>query len=278
MGLFSWLGDDKQTTITQEEIKKESDFSSFKDVTDYIYDKSGIVDLDKRALTASSLQQYAVSEGVYTTKEFIDAMQNKDNFYQDIINIATVNETFFMRELKELEWLVSYIKELDRPLKILSMPCSSGEEIYSILLLLKIENFDINKLDIRGYDINSQAIEKAKNARYNEHSLHKIDTDIKDKYFTSIDKSSYLIDSSIKIIPKFMQQNIFELIDQKNIYDIILSRNMFIYFDEKKRELATNIIANLLKSDGIYIKGHADHISQNQSLEKIKYGIYKKLN
>ena len=155
MGLFSWLGDDKQTTITQEEIKKESDFSSFKDVTDYIYDKSGIVDLDKRALTASSLQQYAVSEGVYTTKEFIDAMQNKDNFYQDIINIATVNETFFMRELKELEWLVSYIKELDRPLKILSMPCSSGEEIYSILLLLKIENFDINKLDIRGYDINS---------------------------------------------------------------------------------------------------------------------------
>jgi chemotaxis methyl-accepting protein methylase len=60
-------------------------------------------------------------------------------------------------------------------------------------------------------------------------------------------------------------------------YDIILSRNMFIYFDAKRRERATDIIVNLLKKDGIFIKGHADNISEHKNLKYLEFGIYNKL-
>ncbi len=275
MGFFGWLN--KQEEIVEEVcVKRDADFSNFKIVTDYIYEQSGITDLDKRALTSSRAQQYAVSEDIYTTNEFLSQMKSDNNFYQEVINIATVNETFFLREIKELEWLVRHIKEQNRLLKILSMPCSSGEEIYSILLMLSKDGVDINRINITGYDINSHAILHAKSGEYDEHSLHKIDIQIRDQYFNALD-GHFQISDTFREQPTFEQRNIFDLANVREKYDIVLSRNMFIYFDDKKREIALDIIVNLLKSDGIYIKGHADHIKQHQNLENIEYGIYKKV-
>jgi len=277
MGLFDWLNK-KEDEISQDlPLKKDINFASFKDVTDYIYKLSGIIDLDKRALTSSRLQQYAVSEDVYSTEEFLVKMKNCKIFEQEVINIATVNETFFMRELKELEWLVEYVKNSNKKLKILSMPSSSGEEIYSILLLMLQNNIELNRVEINGYDINSNAVTNAQQAEYDEHSLHKIDANIRDKYFEKNEENHYQLYSKIRNHAYFEQKNIFDLEGcEKNMYDIVLSRNMFIYFDANKREQALNIICDLLKNGGIYIKGHADHIHIDHKLEKIEYGIYKK--
>ncbi|MEA1891404.1 MAG: CheR family methyltransferase [Campylobacterota bacterium] len=275
MGFFDWLS--KEEEIVEEIcIEKKSNFSNFKKVTDFIYEESGITDLDKRALTSSRAQQHAISKDVYTTDDFLSKMKSDREFYQDIINIATVNETFFLREVKELEWLVRYIKEENRPLSILSMPSSSGEEIYSILLMLSDEGFDIDMLEIRGYDINSYAVACAKSGEYDEHSLHKIDGQRRAKYFSAF-KEHFQISAEFRNRSIFEQKNIFDLANQTAKYDIILSRNMFIYFDDKKREIALNIITNMLKTNGIYIKGHADHIKKHPKLESVEYGIYKKI-
>jgi chemotaxis protein methyltransferase CheR len=275
MGFFDWLNKDEEV---QDDgyIQKEADFSDFKKVTNFIYEQSGITDLDKRALTSSRVQQYAMSQDIYTTDDFLNKMKTDRDFYQEIINIATVNETFFLRELKELEWLVEYIKKENRVIKILSMPSSSGEEIYSILLMLSTSGFDIDKINIVGYDINSHAISQAISGEYDEHSLHKIDMQMRDKYFDSV-QNHFQIISSLRAKPEFVQKNIFDLVDEREKYDIVLSRNMFIYFDDEKRALALDIIVNLLKPNGIYIKGHADYIKGHQKLENIEYGIYKKV-
>lgn len=274
MGLFSLFSTKK---VVQEEkiISKEADFSSFKMVTDYIYEKSGITDLDTRALTASRMQNYAQEEGVLTSKEFFHKMQENQTFFQEVINIATVNETFFMREVKELEWLVSYIEKSPKKLKILSMPSSSGEEIYSILIMLSEQGVSLERLEFHGYDINTYAIKNAQDGRYEEHSLHKLDTNLRSKYFTQKEQV-YTINPSIQRYVTFKQENIFELDIKKEKYDVVLSRNMFIYFNDEKRALALDIIVNLLVSDGVYIKGHADSIKGHINLEKIDYGIYKK--
>jgi len=279
MGFFNIFKSKKQKIKeTKEKIQKDIkvDFSNFKKITDYIYKKSGIVDLDKRALTASRLQQYAKTQEVYNTDEFLNKMQNNIDFYQEILNIATVNETFFLREIKELQWLIEYIKRSNTKLNILSMPSSSGEEIYSILLMMLTNNISLDKVTIRGYDINSQAIQAAQNGIYDEHSLHKIDPETKNKYFQKTDEGSYEISNTIKQHTQFLQKNIFDLKNSSEKYDIILSRNMFIYFDESKRKEATFIIINMLKQNGIFIKGHADNIYEDEKLEKISFGIYKK--
>lgn len=276
MVFFNWLNKKSDSESRELDITRESDFSNFKKVTDFIYEKSGITDLDKRALTSSRTQQYAIDEGIYTTDEFLSKMNNDHQFYQEIINIVTVNETFFLRELKELEWLVAYIKSSTKHFKILSMPSSSGEEIYSILLLLCEAGVDISRIEISGYDINSDAIAEAQRGEYDGHSLHKIDNQTKHKYFNEVD-NYYQVIASLREKPKFEQINIFDLHNEKNKYDIVLSRNMFIYFDNEKREKALSIIVNLLKTDGIYIKGHADHIQKHPNLDSIEYGIYKKV-
>ena len=155
MGLFNFFKKAKKEEPQEEKVlKREEDFSSFKRVTEYLYDKSGIADLDKRTLTSIQLQQRAIEHNIFTTDEFLYALQKDTNFYQEVLNIATVNETFFFRELKELEWLVEYIKKEQRGMKILSLPCSSGEEIYSILIMLESAGVDLNTIDITGYDIN----------------------------------------------------------------------------------------------------------------------------
>lgn len=276
MGFFNWLGKKEEEQIEEICVEKKADFSSFNKVTDFIYEQSGIIDLDKRALTSSRLQQYAISENIYTTDEFLLSMKNREEFYQEVINIATVNETFFYRELKELEWLVKYIKSTNRSFKILSMPSSSGEEVYSILILLSEAGVDLSRIDISGYDINSEAVKNALVGEYDEHSLHKLDTKVRDKYFKKNSDNHYEIDLQIKRHTNFSQNNIFSLKSKKSEFDIVLSRNMFIYFDDEKRELALNIIVNLLKRDGVYVKGHADHIKGHQELESISFGIYKK--
>jgi len=276
MGMFDWLGKKEIEEVQEVCIKRDADFSNFKKVTDYIYEKSGIIDLDKRALTASRLQQYAISEDIYTTQDFYDAMIKRDDFYQESINIATVNETFFLRELKELNWLVEYIKNANTNFKILSMPSSSGEEVYSILILLSEVGVDLNKIEINGFDINSDAVKNSMRGEYDEHSLHKLDTKIRDKYFRRNEEGHYEISSHIKSHANFFQNNIFNLDSKSSKYDIVLSRNMFIYFDDEKRKEALNIIINLLKQNGIYIKGHADHIKPSSELKSIAFGIYEK--
>jgi chemotaxis protein methyltransferase CheR len=278
MGLFNLFKKDKKDAREIENQHSNlEDFSSFTKVTDYIYQTSGITELDKRALSTSRLQQHAISKGIFKTSEVLDKMKSDNDFYQEMINIATVNETFFFREKKELEWLVNYIKQSDRELKILSLPSSSGEEAYSILLMMLENDIDINKVDIVGYDINSEMVQKAKNALYDMHSLHKLESKTVKNHFDIIDDKFYEISHLLKKRVHFFVKNIFDLRDEKEIYDVVICRNLFIYFDDEKRKEATDIIISLLKSDGIYIKGHADHIQSRDDLKKVGYGIYKKV-
>jgi len=276
MGLFAWFNEKDETQTQEICVERETDFSGFKEVTDYLYEKSGIIDLEKRALTASRLQQYAISQDVYSSQSLIQKMQNNPSFYQQIINIATVNETFFMREVKELEWLINYVKDSSKTFKILSMPCSSGEEIYSILLMMQENGVDFNRVEITGHDINSDAIARAVEGEYDEHSLHKINQKTRERHFTKNQNNHYEISSEIKRLPTFSQMNVFDLAGTTNEYDVILSRNMFIYFDETKRKKATEIIADALKPDGIYLKGHADQIYKHPNLKNVAFGVYKK--
>ena len=121
-------------TIEKEEEKEniilQKNFKNFNLVTEYIYQKSGITDLEKRALVSSRLTDFAMKYQINTTDSFIEKMQIDNEFYQNVVNIVTVNETYFFREKEELDFLTQYITKEFRSINILSMPSSSGEEVY----------------------------------------------------------------------------------------------------------------------------------------------------
>ena len=145
------------------------------------------------------------------------------------------------------------------------------------MILLHLNGVDISKVQITGYDINSYAIKNALNGVYDQKSLHKVNESIKTQYFTLDGMGYYHIKDFIKNNTHFIQKNIFEISSESDKYDVVLSRNMFIYFNDEKRVQALNIIIDLLKNNGIYIKGHADNIKINHSLKNIQFGVYQKI-
>ena len=112
--------------------------------------------------------------------------------FQELMNAVTVNETYFFRENDQFEVLADKIlpeihesMPKNRPIRILSSPCSTGEEPYSMILHIVEEGDIVQKRDIEvvGIDIDSTVIQKAKKAKYTERSVHAIPKKILSKWF-----------------------------------------------------------------------------------------------
>ncbi len=204
--------------------------------------------------------------------------QRNSRLLERVIDVITVNETYFFREAYQFDTLVNYIiPELDkiRPktesINILSAPCSTGEEVYSIAIYLMEEGNFIKKRDflLLGIDIDKQAIEKAKVGLYSERSVHKLPKEIIDKYF--IKKGNlYQIRDILRNAVNFKVVNVLDKYEMKRLgkFDVIFSRNMLIYFDEHNRKEAINNFYNILKTNGYLFLGHAEKVPDDFKLFK----------
>ncbi len=198
--------------------------------------------------------------------------------FQKLINIVTNNDTYFYREKDQFEVLVKHLlpsisKTLSshEPIRILCAPCSSGEEAYSILLYI-LENSSIVKeraFEIVAIDIDSDIIQKAKVASYTQSSIRNLPEDIVAKYFT-YDGYYYHLNKSIKDQISFKVLNVYDRSNMLNLgkFDIIFSRNMFIYFDEISRKEVAYTFYEILNKGGFVVLGDAEQMSRVVSIYK----------
>ncbi len=187
---------------------------------------------------------------------------------QKIVNAVTINETYFWREYEQFEILVRDVlpkivqKNKQAPhIRILSLPSSSGEELYSIMMAIveQKELFDRANFEMVGVDLDSVMIAKAKAGIYAERSLMRLPKALKDRYFQKVG-NRYVIDQKFRHFAKFLQGNLFdsEFIDKLGKFDIIFCRNMLIYFNQEDKKRAFMILYELLKEGGYLFLGHAD--------------------
>lgn len=251
---------------------------SFDLLIDRVSKELGISDLGSRALVKNALKMLAQEYAITTQEEFIQQYEDDGELHQKVINALTVNETYFLRERGSLDWLVRYIEHSSVSLNILSAPCSNGAEVYSILMLLASKDRALLKrVKIVGIDVNSEALAVAKEAIYSKRALHYVDDTMRQSFFEPIN-DHYRLKCSDEIDIGFYQENIFELDTTKyGTFDVILSRNLFIYFDDATRKRALLTLYGLLRSDGILILGHADFVKTDGLFEKIQGSIYKKI-
>jgi chemotaxis protein methyltransferase CheR len=198
---------------------------------------------------------------------------------QDLINAVTVNETYFWRENEQFkilaqEILPRYIEKealaFAPTVRILVSPCSTGEEVYSIMFaILEVPDL-IEKINIEivGIDIDSHVIQKAQQGLYSKRSVEKLPAHMRQKYFTQVG-AYYKIDESFCKAATFMQANIFDtsLVNKLGSFDILFSRNMLIYFSIADKQRAFETFYKLLKPQGYLFLGHAD---ANQ-IDKMKF-------
>lgn len=258
---------------------------NFSKMSEFIYRKSGIfleedkhydklakyIDARCKILSFDSFRKY------FFRLRFEDS--NGDEF-QELINAITVNETYFFREKEQFEVLVkSILPELHksvpntRPLRILSSPCSTGEEPYSIALHIVEEGRIVNERDIEivGIDIDSTVIQKAQAAKYSERSIHAIPKNILAKWFKK--KSlSYDLSEELSEAVDFKVVNVFDKAQMRKLgkFDVIFSRNMLIYFDDASRKEVAMTFYDMLNPGGYVLLGHAEYMSRIVSVFNAK--------
>ena len=207
------------------------------------------------------------TSGVKGERDYLRRIQRDKEEFDELVEEVVVPETWFFRNVFPFEALSSYLPGLkengpvDRgtELKILSLPCSTGEEPYSIAMVLMEKDLSIGKFSIDACDVSQRAIRKARRGIYGQHSFREEYRGLRDKYFQRT-RAGYVLDASVKKKVSFTRTNIIadELDHMRAKYDVIFCRNLLIYFDRPTQARVLKKLHRMLKPGGILCVGHAE--------------------
>jgi chemotaxis protein methyltransferase CheR len=180
----------------------------------------------------------------------------------------TVTETYFFRNRVQLEAFVHAISGRTaattgrRSLRILSAGCASGEEPYSLAMLLReaLSDYDAWEISIRALDVNREMLAKAKSGRYSEWSLRETPSDLRERYFRASGKE-YVLDSRVTTAVAFEEANLADFANGLGLLetlDVVFCRNVLMYFTPDAMRETVARIARCLVPGGLLFLGHAE--------------------
>ena len=261
----------------------------FNKLSNFIYQELGIKMPEvKRVMLESRLHRRLKELNVNTFEEYCIIVFNKKGSNSEIvhmIDVVTTNKTDFFREPAHFDYLKSVIlpQFTRRPLKIWSSACSSGEEPYTLAMVLQeaVENNQLYDYNILASDISTRMLKTGLDAIYPLQRLEGIPLNIIKKNFL---KSKDPLNKTARIIPElrnkvtFIRLNLMEdLSEVKDMFDVIFCRNVLIYFDRQTQEKVINKLCGKLKNDGYFFLGHSESITgMNVSLVNQQPTIFKK--
>lgn len=211
--------------------------------------------------------------------EYIDIIKNDRDKYEEFINYLTINVSEFWRNPGQWEVLENLVipELLKRDnLKIWSAACSTGDEPYSLAMLLN-KYIPLSKVRIFGTDIDKQVLQIAKTGIYSLKSLKGLPIGYLKKYFTEIDKDTYEINEEIKRCVVFKEHNLL-----KDPYpvgcDMIVCRNVLIYFTEEAKDKVFSGFGKVLNRNSFLFLGSSEQIlnPSDYDLIPISSFFYKK--
>jgi chemotaxis protein methyltransferase WspC len=197
--------------------------------------------------------------------DYFFLLQTSPEELEELIETVIVPETWFFRDREPFVLLKEYIKKewmpnnIGKVLRVLSIPCSTGEEPYSIAISLMECGLTSKNFIINGVDISKKSLEKARDGIYGDKSFRGDFGDLKQKYFTPFGKK-YQLEEGIKQSVNFIHGNLLDRSFQLNQvpYHIIFCRNVLIYFDQAAREQTIQLLDRLLENNGLFFVGHSE--------------------
>jgi len=250
------------TTPPIAKAKPVEHFTDIEPFINYFREETGIDFANKKAIVTNKLIIFCRSHEIYDFDTCLWEVKKNETLKQELIDTFAVNETYFFREIKQIKEVIQKAKSIHSKIEILCAPSSSGEEPYSIAILLLEEGFRPDQFHIVGIDISDKVITKAHEAVYNKRSLHRVEPNLIYKYFTQ-SGDDYILKDFVKQQVSFRRVNIFDSgFNNLRKFDYIFSRNMMIYFDDETKQKAKKILKNLLKNPNEPILfGHADMVN-----------------
>lgn len=270
----------------------------FNALRDYIYKKSGIFFSERnRFQLETKIKIRFDATDCHSTIEYLkllDDPKKNHNELNDLLNTITVNETSFFRDTFQISAIEKniipeLIKKNDvlgfKQLRVWSAASSSGEEAYTIAILLAEYLKDsISRWNIKIYatDINDNVLKMCKEGVYNKNSLRNTSQAIIEKYFKKIGSDKYIIRDDIKamVIPEKCNLIDTSACKRYSGIDILLLRNVLIYFDKESKKKVLKMCYENLKDGGYMMVGHAETIFGLNNNFKVVYFVnvigYKK--
>jgi chemotaxis protein methyltransferase CheR len=248
----------KSKDENKETIKEyKEDFENVTKIAEFFYKETGITFDKQLNILKSKVILFCGQRNIRSFSDLLEKIKSDKTLKQELIDLLTVNETYFYREMKQIEKLVKFVKQENYNIRILCAPCATGEEPYSIAIAL-LES-GVSGFHIVGIDINAEAIQKAKEAVYNKKSIRNLSSEILNKYF-KIENDKYILKDNVKSLVSFQVANIFDdSFKTLGKFDFVFSRNMLIYFDKETKQKAKKILEDMRKNDKYDVFfGHAD--------------------
>lgn len=200
---------------------------------------------------------------------------------QQFVNAFTVNETYFYREDYQLKCLTSDLmtervreKQTGDTIRIWSVPCSTGEEPYSIALWL-LENWprvDDYAIEIVGSDIDTRVLELARAGIFGKRALMRLPPELVGKYFDALPGEEWQISRQLRDSVAFTAVNLVEPEQTRRHgqFDVIFCRNVLIYFDDAARRIAAENLYENLYRGGFICLGHTESMSRISPLFEVR--------
>jgi chemotaxis protein methyltransferase CheR len=241
---------------------------------DFLYKRTGILyGESKRFYIERRLADRMQSIGTDTFSAYMAVVRAGGAETEQLINSFTVNETYYYREDSQLRCLsrslLPDIVSTRRPgdlVRIWSVPCSTGEEPYSIAIWL-LENWelvDVYNIEIVGSDIDTRVLREATRGEYGERALSRLPPDILKRYFHNVRDGRWQIIDDLRESVKFTQANLVDpvITAAQGRFDIIFCRNVLIYFDDASRLAASHNLFQALNPGAYICLGHSESMSR----------------
>lgn len=220
----------------------------------------------KKPLVAGRLHKRLRHHGVNSYSDYFKLIgQNRDEL-QVAVNLLTTNETHFFREPKHFEFLrlrVLPYHDRQRTLRIWSAASSSGQEAYSLAMLLT-ETLGEKPWEILGSDISTQVLVTASAGQYDISQADEIPRNYLQAYCmkgVGSQNGTFIIDPKIRNRVSFRQINLNERLPEVGQFDVIFLRNVLIYFQPDTKRAVVNRLLDKLRPGGIFVIGHSESLN-----------------
>lgn len=280
MTLFQKVAPAEISDLSQE------DFIFFREL---IFDLAGIhLGEKKRDLVVTRIRSHLQKRGFHSFSEYRDLLENKPAGHPDIqefVNLLTTNKTEFFREPRHFDFLVQsaipkWVKEGKKTINVWSCASSTGEEPYTLSMVLRRHLPETLPYRILATDIDTQVLSRAQNGVYSLAKLNEIPETYRDgnlKMGTGKAEGWFKIADPIRDPISFQKHNLIEasyLGDE--VFDVIFCRNVLIYFSPETIRTLLSKLHRSLKPGGLLMIGHSESIQGCRLFETLQPAIFRK--
>lgn len=251
----------------------------------FIFEAAGIsLSPAKKALVCGRLSKRLQLRSLNSYSEYLQLLASGSDpaEVQTAIDLLTTNETYLFREPKHFDLLrkeATAARHGSQPFRVWSAACSSGEEPYSIAMVLA-DVLDPNPWEIIGSDLSTRVLEKARAGHYPSSRAQHVPPAYLRRFClrgTGEQEGTLLIERSLRARVDFRHINLNERLPQLGAFDFIFLRNVMIYFNaDTKRQVVARLLT-VLKPGGWFLIGHSESLNEiTTALQQIAPSVYRK--